>query len=115
VRIGFYPTSPALVHAHPTHLIRAWSGEPTDEAPLCGSCQPEAFMHRTTGRRPWDCAGNPMPLCPQCVAVDGAEKIERIRETRRAYRAEMDDDGEREHMALVHGDGSECPDGCGGA
>ena len=62
--------SRSVTHDRPTHLIRAWSANPADEAPLCGaSPDGENFTRRSAGRDPFDVAGNPMPLCVGCVAA----------------------------------------------
>lgn len=62
--------SRSVVHDRPTHLIRAWSGVAADETPLRGaSADGENFSRRSAGREPFDCAGNPMPLCTDCTAA----------------------------------------------
>ncbi len=75
-RIGRAPdayrsaASRSVVHDNPTHLIRAWSGAPADEAPRCGAPADGAnFMRRTEDRNAFDCAGNPMSLCGACLVL----------------------------------------------
>jgi len=49
------------------HLIRAWSGRPEDESPLCGADKwaPDVWGNRTIYRG--------INTCPACLAAEIAE------------------------------------------
>jgi len=67
------PTEPSMSGTERTepgrviHLIRAWSGRPEDESPLCGADKwaPDVWGNRTIYRG--------INTCPACLAAEIAE------------------------------------------
>jgi hypothetical protein len=61
---------PFAVHEHPAHLIRNFRGPGhPDELTLCGEGSPfgsTTLLGYLDGGE-FDCAGNPMPVCPACI------------------------------------------------